>query len=342
MPSLLGRTAQTARFLAADPVLTAKGGQSPHEVIFRMGKSALRYFPPAGDAAAQRPVVISMPLINTWTIFDLMPGRSVIAKLNAAGFPVYLLDWGRPGDEDAERPMSYYIDGVLGRVFDRARRHASKHHDTDQLDAIGYCVGGTFLAIHLARHPEQAVRAAFVATPIDFHQSERLARWANPDSFPLDTLIDSVGNYPRDLMKTSFQWLKPSGMTAKWVGLWERIDVEGFPELWAALEQWNGDGVDFPGETYREYVQRCYLDNALMTGGWVMATAPVDLSKTTIPALVIGASRDHIAPPASCGGLQQVWGGDCDVKTIRGGHVGICVGNTLPATLIEWFDAREA
>jgi polyhydroxyalkanoate synthase len=238
--------------------------------------------------------------------------------------------------------MSYYVDEVLGRMIDRAKRHARSHHDTDELDAIGYCVGGTFLSIHLARHPGQVKRVAFVATPIDFHRSERLARWANPESFPLDTLIDSVGNYPKDLMSTSFSWLKPSTNTAKWVGLWERIDVDGFPELWAALEQWNGDAVDFPGETYREYVQRCYLDNALMTGGWVMATAPVDLSKAVAPALVIGASRDHIAPPAACGGLEQVWGGECRVETIRGGHVGICVGNTLPRTLIDWFASEEA
>lgn len=342
MPSILGRTAQTMKFLATDPVLTARTGQTPHTVIYRMGKTSVRYFKPAPGVEVKRPVVISMPLINTWTIFDLLPGKSVVSKLNAAGFPVYLLDWGRPGDEDEQRPMSYFVDDVLSHVFDRARRHAKKHHDADSVDAIGYCVGGTFLAIHLARHPGQAERVAFVATPIDFHRSERLARWANPESFPLDTLIDSVGNYPKDLMSTAFSWLKPSTNTAKWVGLWERIDTEGFPELWAALEQWNGDAVDFPGETYREYVRHCYLENALMTGGWVMATDPVDLSKATMPALVIGASRDHIAPPAACGGLEQVWGGSCEVKTIRGGHVGICVGNTLPATLIEWFEAKEA
>jgi len=342
MTSLLGRTAQTAKFLAADPVLTAKTGQTPHEIVFRMGKTALRYFPPSPEAEAKRPVLISMPLINTWTIFDLLPGRSVVSKLTAAGIPVYLVDWGRPGDEDEQRPLSYYIDDVLGRMFDRARRHATKHHDTDELDAIGYCVGGTFLSVHLARNPAQAKRVAFVATPIDFHSSERLARWANPDTFPLDTLIDSVGNYPADLMRTSFSWLKPSGQTAKWVGLWERIDQDGFPELWAALEQWNGDNVDFPGEAYREYVRRCYFDNALMTGGWVLGTTPVNLSKAETPALVIGASRDHIAPPTACGGLEKVWGAPCEVKTIRGGHVGICVGSTLAATLIEWFEQPEA
>jgi polyhydroxyalkanoate synthase subunit PhaC len=336
--SLVGRTAHMLRYLADDPVLTAKTGQTPHEVVFRMGKVQLRFFPPKdGVMKSERPVLISMPLINTWTVFDLLPGRSVIAKLTSAGIPVYVVDWGRPGDEDSERPMSYYVDEVLVRCFDRARRHSSRTFDTDSLDAIGYCVGGTFLAIHLSRYPEQAVRTAFVATPIDFHASERLSRWADPATFPLDTLISSRGNYPASMMSTSFQWLKPMGQTAKWWGLWDRIDVDGFPELWSALERWNNDNVDFPGETYREYVQRCYFDNALIEGGWVMGARPVDLSKCTMPTLVIGATTDHIAPPAACGGLERVWGGPCTVKTIRGGHVGICVGGTLPATLIEWF-----
>jgi polyhydroxyalkanoate synthase len=335
--SMLGRTTETARFLAADPVLSIRTGATPHEIIVRMGKISLRFFPPQGGVMrSPRPVLISMPLINTWTIFDLLPGKSVIEKLTAAGIPVYLVDWGRPGDEDAERTMSYYVDEVLGRCFDRARRHAAKAFGAESLDAIGYCVGGTFLSIHLARNPQQAVRAAFVATPIDFHRSERLARWADAQSFPLDTLISSVGNYPADLMRTSFSWLKPMGQTAKWVGLWERIDDPGFPELWAALEQWNGDNVDFPGEAYREYVRRCYFENALVTGGWILGTRPVDLKQVSIPALVISASTDHIAPPAACGGLEAAWGGPCDLKTLRGGHVGICVGKTLPATLIEW------
>ena len=335
--SLLGRTAKTAAYLATDPVLSIRTGSTPHEVVFRMGKIQLRYFAPAdGVMRSPRPVLISMPLINTWTIFDLLPGKSVIEKLVGAGIPVYVVDWGRPGDEDAERPMSYYVDEVLGRCFDRARRHAEKAFGVRALDTIGYCVGGTFLAIHLARNPEQAVRAAFVATPIDFHRSERLARWAEPSTFPLDTLISSVGNYPADLMRTSFQWLKPMGQTAKWVGIWERIDADGFPELWAALEQWNGDNVDFPGEAYREYVRRCYFENALVTGGWVLGTRPVDLSKVSTPALVISASTDHIAPPAACGGLEAVWGGPTRSKVIRGGHVGICVGKALPAELIAW------
>ncbi len=339
MPSVVGRTLRTLAFLAEDPVRTARTGTTPHEVVFRQGKVQLRWFPPAPKAPRRRAVVVSMPLINTWSVWDLLPGRSVFAKLAAAGVPVYVVDWGRPGDEDEQRPLAYYVDEVLTRLFDRARRHDRASGGTGEVDAIGYCVGGTFLAAHLSLHPEHAVRAAFVATPIDFHASGRLARWADPASFPLDTLISSVGNYPADLMRTSFSWLKPAGQTAKWVGLWEKVEDDDFRDLWSALEQWNGDNVDFPGEAYREYVRRCYFENALLEGGWTLGAKPVDLRRCGHEALVLAASTDHIAPQAACYGLAKAWGGPVTLETIPGGHVGISVGSKLPARLVAWLTA---
>ncbi|MFZ5480042.1 MAG: alpha/beta fold hydrolase [Myxococcota bacterium] len=324
------RTTETFRYLSTGPVARAKSGGTPHAVVHRDNKACVRYFAP--DAPRHAPVFVSMPLINTWTVFDLAPGRSVIEALIKAGVPLYVLDWGVPGPEDSQRPLADYVDTLLGRAMDRARRHAAVQH----MDALGYCVGGTFLAVHLARNPEVARRAAFLCTPIDFHASGRLARWADPATFPLDSVIDGFGNFPAELMKTSFRWLRPAGQSAKWVGLWERIDDPGFRELWAAMERWNEDAVDFPGEAYREYVRRCYFDNALVRGGWKLAGRPVDLSAVKVPALSIAASEDHIVPPPSAHALASVWGGPVATKTIRGGHVGVCIGKALPDTILEW------
>lgn len=334
MIASIERTARTVAFLASDPGRTARTGRTPHEVVHRQGKAALRFFPAADPV--HPPAVVVMPLINTWTIWDLLPGRSVVQRLTAAGVPVYVVDWGRPGDEDALRPLSFYVDEVLGRAFERARRHAGGR----DLQAVGYCVGGTLLAVHLALDPDRVIRAAFVAAPIDFHGSGRLARWADPARFPLDVLISSVGNFPADLMKTSFAWLKPAGQSAKWMSLWERIEDDGFRETWAAMEQWNADAVDFPGEAYREYVRRCYFENALVRGGWTLGTRPVDLRKATMPALTLSADRDHIAPTASCDGLAGVWGGPVTREVLPGGHVGISVGSALPARLAAWLSGR--
>ncbi len=344
MQTLLRRNMATVEFLAQDPVASARSGETPHAVLHRQNKLALRHFAPTSPRRA--PVFISMPLINTWTIFDLLPGRSVIEALVQAGVPVYLVDWGRPGDEDEDRDLAYYVAELLGRALQRSVRHARDHYGAEHVDAIGYCVGGTFLSMHLARHTPPAVRRlALLATPIDFHASGRLAVWARPETFPLDTLIDSVGNYPADLMRASFSWLKPSGQTGKWFSLWERSEDPAFRELWAHLEKWAGDNVDFPGEAYRAYVRGCYFDNALIRrdsfatgGGWVLNGSPVDLSRCSIPALVLAAGSDHICPEAAANGLAAAWGGPVTTETLQGGHVGVCVGKRLPARLLAWIE----
>ncbi len=335
---MIDKAMRVGQFLASDPKSTVRIGQSPHTVIHRENKSSVLYFAPAEGTEPRTPIFISMPLINTWTIFDLLPGRSVVAALTQSGAPVYLLDWGRPAAEDQPVRAVEFIDRILHRAVERSRRHARKTHHTDVLDMIGYCVGGTFLAAYLARHPLAARRVAFVATPIDFHQSGRLATWANPDTFPLDDIIDGVGNFPSHMMKSSFAWLKIEGQTGKWQTLWDRYDTEGFPELFSAMERWNQDNIDFAGECYRDYVRNCYFDNRLMDGTWVLGNTPTRLSDCTIPALAIAASNDHIVPPVAAAALAEVWGGPVDTAVIPGGHVGLCVGRKLPAALHAWIE----
>ena len=339
----VARMVEMAQWWSTAPVDTARSGRTPHRVVFRQNKSAVRYFPAPGGAR-HAPLFVSMPLINTWTVFDLLPGQSVVEALTLAGVPVYLLDWGRPGPEDRDQSLGDIIDGVLVRSMRRATRHARDAGTLAPraaLDALGYCVGGTFLSVALARNPRLARRLALLAAPIDFHRSERLSTWADPETFPLDALVDGLGNFPAALMRGSFALLKPTSQVGKHKALWDRWERPGFPQTWAALERWSGDNVDFPGEAYREYVRRCYFDNALMAGGWVLDGRPVDLSQGTAPALAIAASGDHIAPPAAAFGLERAWGGPVQTRTLRGGHVGVCVQKTdrpdgLASALLDW------
>jgi polyhydroxyalkanoate synthase len=220
----------------------------------------------------------------------------------------------------------------------RSLRHAREHHGATELDALGYCVGGTFLTVHLARHPSSARRLALLCAPIDFSKMGRMNIWADPASFPLDDLIDNLGNFPKELMGTSFQWLRPEGNISKWRALFDGAQKESFVELWSAMETWNSDAVDFYGEAYREYVRNCYFENRLINGGWTMAGRPVDGHTATMPALAISASKDHICPPAAAEGLLEAWGGPTKSVVIEGGHVGVCVGRELPKVLKAWSD----
>jgi polyhydroxyalkanoate synthase subunit PhaC len=335
---MLQRAMDLGEWLSRDPVRSVATGRSPHTIIHRQNKAAVRFFAQQGEQKA-RPLFISMPLINTWTIFDLLPGKSVVEALRRAGVPVYVLDWGHPGPEDQQQDLVETIDSILVRALQRSTRHARGAGllSADELpDALGYCVGGSFLSICLSRHPGLARRMALLAAPIDFHKAGRLCDWARPDHFPVDDIVDSLGNFPAHMMRDSFAWMKPVGQTRKWRSLWDRYEQPGFPEVWAAMEQWNGDNTDFPGETYRQYIKLCYFENGLVKGGQHLGGRPVDLRAATIPALAIAAEDDHICPPAAAFGLQDCWGGPVEVRQIKGGHVGVCLGRALHQLLIDW------
>lgn len=340
-PDVGERTLRTLAFLATDPASRAPVGSSPHSVVHRQGSARVLLFRPEsfGVARSAVPLFVSMPLINTWTVFDLLPSRSVVRRLAMAGVPVYLLDWGRPGPEHTGTTLGHLIDGVLHRSLARVRRHAEEAGWGGEVDALGYCVGGTFLAVALSRHLIPVRRLALLCTPIDFHHG-RLSAWADPATFPLEAVCH-LGNFPRALMGQSFAWLRPAAQVGKWHGLWRRVEDDGFRELWAALERWNGDTVDFPGAAYQEYVRRCYFDNALMSPGtWVLDGRPVRLDQGRVPALAIAAAGDHICPPAAAFGLERAWGGPVHTSTLGGGHVGVCASPALPDTLLSWLGAE--
>ena len=322
----------TLRFLAGDPVGRSRIGQTPHRVVFRQGSATLRCFEPAEVTRA--PIVICMPLINTWTIWDLLPDRSVVRALMATGAPVYVVDWGTPGPEDLRLELSDVVDERLGRMLERARRDAGVR----ELDAIGYCVGGTFLTLHLARNPSPVRRLCLVCTPIDFHASGRLSSWAHPDRFPVDELVAGFGNFPGELMQQSFQWLNPLGTWKKLQSLDRRVEDPEFQVLYAALERWNSTAVDFPGQVYGAYVRGCYFDNGLMKGGWTFGGRTTDLGAASLPVLTVAGDRDHICPPAAAHALERVWGGPVTTRTLPGGHVGLSLDQGFHATLTDWVE----
>lgn len=149
--SLFGRTTKTLEFLATDPVRDARTGTTPHDVVFRQGKVALRHFPAAPGVPRRRAVLVSMPLINTWSVWTCSPGAPCSRSWpRPASRPTSSTGAG-PADQDELRPLSWYVDDVLTRLFDRARRHDVATGGTGQLEALGYCVGGKLLLLATCR-----------------------------------------------------------------------------------------------------------------------------------------------------------------------------------------------
>ena len=127
------------------------------------------------------PVLLVFALINRADIFDLRPGNSFVEFLLEEGFDVCLLDWGVPGDEDADMGLDYYVCDELPWAMREALRARA-----GRARLIGWCIGGALVAMHAALE-RTARRATSCSSPPDRDDGSRYRRWVGIDAFDVDS-----------------------------------------------------------------------------------------------------------------------------------------------------------
>ncbi len=332
-------------------------GQTPHVVVHAQDKLVVRYYAPIPQAPAavvtdRHPLVLVPSLINKAYILDLEPGRSLCAALAERGHPVYLVDWGTPGPEDADEGVAYVVDELLPRAVDRAVRHcaAQQGRSGDRvLGAIvlGYCMGGIVAAISIARlaaaGPHTPI-AGFIAlnTPVAFAHAGRFRDLVAPEHLDVDRdlprLLDADGLVPVNVMKPAFNLLDPVGSVTKYRAVDAAADA---PEKLArvlARERWLEENVPMPGRFAREFIAATYQKDQLLTGEWVIDGRPVDLRAIRCPTLVVTCSGDFICPPEAALPLASIVTGTAETHTLKCGHIGVVVGSEGPRTFYPLVD----
>jgi poly[(R)-3-hydroxyalkanoate] polymerase subunit PhaC len=322
--------------LGEAPVGFVAGPATPHELVDDGPLARLLHYRARG-AARPTPIVIVASLINRYYVLDLLPELSVIDQLCRHGFDVFVLDWKAPGEDGPERGFDDYVDGAIGAAVRRAG---------NEVGLLGYCMGGTLAVMYAARHSQTLRWLTLLGTPIDFHQSGRLAEWTRPERFDADLMMDVFGNMPPWLMQSGFKLLNPADALAKLVRLHQNAGDEQAIRQYVALESWLDDNVAFPGGVYREYIKALYQDNALCAGSFRIGGEIVDLAKLTAPLLDVIALRDHIcSPPSSRALLPLVGSADKQLLEFDTGHIGLTTSRRshreLWPRIISWMEERS-
>lgn len=316
-------------------------GQTPHEVVHTQNKLKLRYYAPR-SATRRAPVVVVPSMINRAYILDLEPDRSLVGALAAYGHPVYLVDWGVPGDEDAAVTVADVVLGLLHRSMDRACRHAG----TKQAFLLGYCQGGTLAAMYAALRPRRVAGLATFNAPVKFAEGGRFRRFVDSEAIDIDELVGDGRNLPVEVMQLAFRLLDPMGNWHKYAALERASDDPERLRRTLARERWLEDNVPMPGAFAREFIHAAYQQDALLSGTWALDGETIDLAAITCPTLVVAAERDFISPPAAVTPLADAVGAaDVTLEVLPTGHIGLVVGRFGPQRfyplLHEWFAARS-
>jgi polyhydroxyalkanoate synthase len=320
--------------------------QTPFDVIHTENKWRLLRYRGAQAPTHRLPILMVPSLINRHYVLDLSPGKSFVEWLVAQGHDVFIIDWGTPSAEDRYLTFEDIVVRYLRRALDRTCRAAG----TDQTHVLGYCLGGTLVAMHAALDARRIASFLALAAPVHFcptrDDSAVLESWAASPAFDAAALA-RCGNIPWPLMQFAFHAMQPMMNPSKAVGFVDRCWQDSFVDGFMAVERWSNDNVDFPAEAFRQYIVDLYQRDALYRGEMRLAGQPVRLDAIACPLMVVTFEHDGIVPRASAEPLfEQAGSPDKVYHHANGGHVGAVVSRSaakrLWPKLSAFFLAHEA
>jgi len=297
---------------------------TPGSVVYENRLFQLIQYAPSTPTVYQRPLVIVPPCINKFYILDLQPENSFVRYAVEQGHTVFLMSWRNPlpGDTDGIENATwdeYVEEGVL-----TALAVAREISAQPQVNALGFCVGGTLLCSALAladaRGDSPAASLTLLAAMLDFR-----------DTGVLDVFVDELHASVRDQtigqgglmtareLSTTFSFLRPNELVWNYV-VSNYLKGETPPAF--DLLYWNGDGTNLPGPFFAWYFRNTYLENNLKEPGKVqIAGQGIDLSRLTMPAYLMGSREDHIVPWQTAYASTEVLGGPCRYVLGASGHI---------------------
>jgi polyhydroxyalkanoate synthase len=297
---------------------------TPGQVVYENALFQLIQYAPATPTVYARPLVIVPPNINKFYILDLQPANSFVRHAVEAGYTVFMMSWRNPlpaDDDGVDRAgWSDYLDNAVLPAL----RVASEITGQPQVNALGFCVGGTLLASALAlaqARGEKPVAALTLLTAmLDFR-----------DTGVLDVFVDETHALLRERqlgagglmsgreLATTFSFLRPNELVWQYV-----VDnyLKGRRPPAFDLLFWNADSTNLPGPFFAWYFRNTYLENNLkVPGRCEVAGTSLDLTRLDMPVYVFGSRDDHIVPWTAAYASTQLLRGPLRFVLGASGHI---------------------
>jgi polyhydroxyalkanoate synthase len=319
-------------------------GVSPRDPVWTHRKTTLYRYRSRNRQHAV-PVLLVFALINRPHIFDLRPGNSFVEYLLEEGFDVFLLDWGEPGDEDADMGLDNYVCDELPWGIRETLRASGQ----EEVTILGWCIGGSLGAMYAALEPEGPLRnLVLLTTPVDTSGS-LYGKWVGRESFDVDQVADNLPTVPGMGVDMANKLMKP--VTNYWTTyrrLWDQVrEGTARRDAYQTMAKWVADNPPFPSRAYREWIRWMYKENRLVRGTLRLRRRRVDLGRIDHNLLVVTAGADHIAPPeGTTPVLDLVSSADVTHIDRPGGHIGLMAGSKarkeIWPEIVDWLEERSS
>jgi len=268
---------------------------TPGKVIFQNDLIQLLHFNPTTDKQLKRPLLIVPPWINKYYILDLREKNSYIKWATDQGHSVYCISWVNPDGTLADRSFEdYMLEGALTALDKVCEVTGEK-----EVNAAGYCLGGTLLASTLAymaaKKDKRIASATFFTTMLDFSFPGELGVFIDEQQVSsLEKKMETRGYLEGSEMAGTFNMMRSNDLIWSFVVNNYLMGKDPFP---FDLLFWNSDSTRMPYKMHSFYLRNMYMNNLLKEpGGVTLDGVPIDLTKIKVPAYFISTIEDHIAP----------------------------------------------
>ncbi|CAM5412687.1 polyhydroxyalkanoate synthase [Aquamicrobium terrae] len=292
---------------------------TPGKVVGRSDVAEIIQYAPATETVLKRPLLICPPWINKFYILDLNPEKSFIRWAVEQGHTVFVISWINPDERHGAKSWEAYIREGLQYGLDMVEKTTGER----EVNAIGYCVGGTLLAAALAllaQEGDSRIRSATLfTTQVDFTYAGDLKVFVDKDQVAaLEQAMNEKGFLEGTKMATAFNMLRSGDL------IWPYVVnnyMRGKDPLPFDLLYWNADSTRMTAANHSFYLRNCYLENNLSAGRMELAGRTVSLADVSIPIYNLAAREDHIAPARSVFLGCRYFGGDVEFVLAGSGHI---------------------
>jgi polyhydroxyalkanoate synthase len=307
---------------------------TPGKVIFQNDIIQLIQYSPSTDKVFEIPLLIIPPWINKYYILDLVPQKSFVKWLVDQGFTVFIVSWVNPDQQQAGKTFEDYMrEGVFAAV-DAAKQAAG----VPQVNAMGYCVGGTLLASALAymaaKDDTRIKSASFLAAQADFSKAGDLLVFIDDEQLKsLEKTMSADGFLDGARMATVFNMLRPKDLIWPYIVNNYLLGKQPFP---FDLLYWNSDSTRMPPANHMFYLREFYQFNKLAKGLMELGGVKLDLGRVTMPIYELATREDHIAPAQSVFIGSKLFGGPLRFVLSGSGHIAGVVNPPYKTKYMHW------
>lgn len=330
-----------------------QAGKTPFEIIAQRDIVSLRYYPCAASKPVRMPLVIVPPLAVNTLIYDLFPQRSLVRFFRDQGYPVYLIDWGRPTRQHAHWHFQDYLQDLMPEFLQQVRNHSGQQ----ELSLHGWSLGALFCYAYAALGDEHIRNLILLGPPCDYHApggvsfqnrmlSKRLKGLRRVTGWRVHQSRRALWHTPGWLNSLAFKLASPAGTLRGYSELLTRLDDREFVAEHATHGAFLDDMVAYPGGVVQDILQYLITDNVLAKGQLPIPDCNATLADIKANVMIVVGDNDPIVTPAASRQLIGLMpNAQAQILEAPGGHMSIVSGSNAPAAIWQpiedWLAARS-